>query len=503
MAKMKISVSVIVLCLLCAAISSCTFPSVSINSSRNSLPAFMRDDLEKPVSLKWYLAGNRQEPDMPAVLEEVNKIVQQSINATVDLVVYEQEDEYDLRINTALAAGEAIDIVFTSDRIANYYKNAASGYFTELNLYLDRYPAIKEILGSDFLNASRIDGKNYAVPANRKKVQNWGYILRKDLVNKYGMDISQVTSIEAIEPLLEIIWENEPRVTPLAIAGINAPFQLLGWNIISDEDIPGAFYPDSGSTKVANQFLATLSVDHYMLMKKWFDKGYIHPEAASMQNMPELLKSGKYFAAVQELEPGKDAEISAITGNSWVQVEITKPVMSGREVYDAMLAIPAGSENPERAFRLIELLYTSKELVNLLHFGIENVHYSKVSENVIRLEDPENSRYSPGDAFRFGDQFKKYLTESEDPQKWDKLLEYNNRGLVPKNLGFVFNNSAVETQAAACKNIVQAYCGLLFTGSVEIEPTVEQLRRELKAAGVEDLITEMQNQFDAWLSAGN
>jgi len=502
MAKTKISVSVIILFLLCSALSCCTLPAGTLtgDNSGKAVPVFM-DDPDKPVALKWYMTGDSQEPDMPMVLGEANKMLKEKINATVDLVVYSAEDEYDLRINAALAAGEAIDIVLTSDRIANYYQNASSGYFAELDAYLDRYPAIREILGEAFLDASRVNGKYYAVPANRKKVHNWGYILRKDLVGKYNMDISQVKSIEDIEPFLEIIWENEPRVTPFAIAGMDAPFQLLDWDAVSGGDIPGALYPDNRDTKIVNQFLAPESIDNYKLMKKWYDRGYIHPDAASMRNLPELLKTGRFFAAVQELEPGKDAAISASTGFPWVQVEITRPVMSNSETREAMLAIPAGSQNTERAFRFIELLYTDSELINLLRFGIENVHYRKISENVIRLEDPENSRYNPGDTWRFGDYFKNYLTEKEDPEKWDKLLDFNNRGFVLDSLGFVFNNSATETQAAACKNIVQAYCGLLFTGSDEIEPTAEQFRRELKAAGVEDLIAEMQNQYDAWLAA--
>ena len=31
---------------------------------------------------------------------------------------------------------------------------------------------------------------------------------------------------------------------------------------------------------------------------------------------------------------------------------------------------------------------------NLLNYGIENVHYKKVSDNVIELIDPDNSGYN-------------------------------------------------------------------------------------------------------------
>jgi len=87
---------------------------------------------------------------------------------------------------------------------------------------------------------------------------------------------------------------------------------------------------------------------------------------------------------------------------------------------------------------------------------------------------------------------------NEDPQKWEKFLKFNEEGLVLNSLGFVFDKTNVETQISSCKNVVQAYYKQLFTGAVEVEPTVEQFAKELKAAGVDELIAEMQRQYDEW-----
>ena len=217
-----------------------------------------------------------------------------------------------------------------------------------------------------------------------------------------------------------------------------------------------------------------------------------------MQNQVELMKSGRYFAASQSLKPGKDAEMTAQTGIEWLQIDVTRPVMSNRETTGALLAIPAGSKNPEKAFQFIEMLYTDKYLKNLLNYGIENVHYKKISDNVIELIDPDNSGYNPGHGWKFGDQFKDYLMSNEDPQKWDKFLKFNEEGLVLNSLGFMFDKTNVETEISACKNVVQTYYKQLFTGAVEVEPTVEQFEKELKAAGVDELIAEMQRQYDDW-----
>ncbi|NLN65028.1 MAG: ABC transporter substrate-binding protein [Clostridiaceae bacterium] len=456
---------------------------------------------EPEVELKMYVVGNRQEPDTPKVLEKLNPILKEKINATLDLNVFAWGDDYDQKTNTALAAGEPIDIVFTANWAANYNVNSTSGYFTELNAYLDKYPAIKEILGEDFLNGSAINGKNYGVPTNKEKVHNWGFLLKKDLVDKYAMDVSTIKSIEALEPFLKTIKDNEPEITPLCIATMDAPFQLLDWDRISDDDVPGALYSDNRGTTIINHFLAPESIEHYRLMREWYNKGYIHSDAATMQNQLELMKSGKYFAASQSLKPGKDAEVIASTGIEWVQVDVTPPVMSNRETTGALLAIPAGSKNPERAFRFIELLYTDAEVKNLINYGIEGIHYNKQADGRIEIIDPANSPYNPGHGWKFGDQFKDYLMSNEDPQKWEKFLAYNDQGLVLDSLGFVFDKTNVETQVSACKNVVQAYYKQLFTGSVEVDATIAQFESELNAAGIADLISEMQRQYDAWRAA--
>ena len=66
-----------------------------------------------------------------------------------------------------------------------------------------------------------------------------------------------------------------------------------------------------------------------------------------MENTAEQMKTGQFFAVESSLKPGKDAEMTGSTGIEWVQVDITRPVMSNRETTGALLAIPAASKNPE------------------------------------------------------------------------------------------------------------------------------------------------------------
>ncbi len=451
------------------------------------------------VELSMTLVGNKQETDTELVMQKINEYMADKLNIKLNLQVYGWGETYDQKINTALAAGEAFDICFTANWAANYYKNAAAGYFKPLNDYLKKYPAIYEICGKEFVDGSAMNGINYAVPTHKEVAHNWGYLLMKSIVDEYGIDLSTIKKMEDLEPWFDKIKKEKPDITPLLVVGGDSPFQFLDWDRISDDTVPGALYPDNRDTKIINHFLAPESIDMYKKLRDYYQKGWIHPDAATMENTAEQMKTGKFFAAESSLKPGKDAEMTGSTGIEWVQVDITKPVMSNRETTGALLAIPAASKNPERAFLFIEALYTDAKLRNMLNFGIEGTHYKVNADGRITQTQEGLDRFNLGPGWRYGDQFKDLLLDNEDPDKWKKFEEYNKQSLILNSLGFVFNDEAVSTESSACKTVVTTYNRQLYTGSADVDPIVAKFGEELKASGVDKLIAEMQKQYDEWL----
>ncbi len=145
------------------------------------------------------------------------------------------------------------------------------------------------------------------------------------------------------------------------------------------------------------------------------------------------------------------------------------------------------------------MLYTDKFLKNLFVYGIENEHYTKVSDNVVKLTD--NTGYRAGNGWRFGDQFIDYLMEGEAPDKWDQFKAYNDMGIPMNSLGFAFDNVSVENEIGALKNVVQKYYKQLFIGTTDTDSTLAAFSKEMKDAGADVVIAEMQKQYDEWLKA--
>jgi len=455
----------------------------------------------EPVELKWYFIGNGQQEDVALIEEKINEYIKDKINATVKLQCYQWGAEYDDKLRQMIASRQEFDICFTAAWANNYMQNAVKGAFVPLNDerdLLSKYaPKTKALLGEDFLKGSQIDGINYAIPANKEKAHSWGFIIKKDLVDKYGFDLSTIKSLEDLEPMLKVIKEKEPNVYGLEALNGESPYKLMDWDVIGDDKCPGVVYNDSKDLAVFNEFEKPETMALLKTIRKYFLAGYIRKDAATVTDYNADEAAGKIFAATKSLKPGKDAEMSLTHGFDWVQVYITPPVISSRDTMGSLQAISSTSKNPERALMFLELFNTDPYLNNLINFGIEGKHYVKVSDNIIKA-GLEQKKYNPGTGWMFGNQFINYLYESEDPKKWEQFEEFNKQAAGTQTLGFNFDPSPVKNEIAAVNNLWDKYVPALETGSIDPEVNVPKFLEELKAAGIDKIIAEKQKQLNEW-----
>jgi putative aldouronate transport system substrate-binding protein len=463
-------------------------------------PAVTEKEAEAPkevVEITYIRVGDKQPADTDLVMGKVNEYLK-DFGLKLKLQVFGWGD-YDTKVNPMLASGEPFDVCFTANWAANYYMNAPAGYFLKLNDYLEKDPTIANILGKDFLNGAAIDGVNYAVQTHKETAHTWGYLLQKSLVDKYNIDVTKIKTNADLAPYFQQILDGEGgKIVPLLACRMDTPFHFLDWNNFSDDNVPGALYPDNRDTKVIDQFLAPESIAYYKEMRDFYQKGYIAKDNANLANTAEEMKTGKYFATEQPLIPYFSARMSQQTGIEWVQVEMTKPVMSNRETTGAMLAIPAASKHPDEAFKFITLTYTDAKLRNMITFGLEDTHYKVNADGRISMTQKGTDGWNLGNQWEFGDQFKDLLLDSQPLDLWTKMTEFNDSALVEQNLGFAFNASPVQSEIAACKAVIDNYFPMLFSGSADVDKTVAKMEKELKASGEEKVLDEMQKQFDAW-----
>lgn len=520
-AKRILSVILLACIVMSVALTGCSAqpaaPQGDTPSAGNAGDASADDAPKETVTLNFWTVGNAQD-QQDRVEQAVNAYLKDTLKTNIQVNIEELgwDDNYNTKANNALNAGQDVDIMFTSSWAANIITNVGQGYFIPLNDYIAQYPEVVEILGEDYIKGTQINGVNYAMPCNKEKFHNWGFLLKKDLVDKYKVDVTKIKSTKDLEPVFDQILANEPGIIPLGQSSMDvADWKFLDWDGVSDDDVPGAFYPstDNSKTTVVNQWTAPESVAVYKQMKQYLSKGYISSDAATDPSVSELLNTGKYFAAVSSLKPDKDKEMSMSTGIDYVQVDITSPYKTNRETLGgALLAIPKQSKHPEEAFEFISLLYTDKTLINLIVYGQQDVDY-KLNDNGT-ITTIQETGYASGNGWRFGDQFKNYLLDTESPDKWDRWKAINDSAPALYSLGFLFDvkkdstaddhakEDELNTIIAGAKAVTQEYYKTLLSGQApDVDKMVGEMDAKYKAANVDKLLAEMQAQFDEWAKA--
>ena len=448
---------------------------------------------EKPVELIWYTIGTPQK-DVDKVEAEINKYTAEKIGVTVDMKMIDFGD-YNQKMQVMADSGEPMDILFTSSWAFDYVQNARKGAFMELDELIESHgKGIKEAIDPAFLEGSKVDGHNYAIPANKELPAQEAWRFNKTLLDKYNLDISNVRSMESLEPLLKTIKENEPNVVPLAISKDFGP--LLPFDYIIEKMPMAVYLDDKEELKVVNFLEMPETLDMLKLMNKYYKAGYISPEAATTTSTQDLMTSGNWFTDRAATQPFADNLWSQSYGYPVVSTPAGDANIFNWSVMGSMQAISANSKYPEKAMEFLNLLNTDVYLRNLVDSGIEGVHYKKLSENVME-NLPESKNYDMP-TFALGNVMLTYLNPEDPENKWEEFKKFNESGQPAPLLGFNFDPTKVSTELAAVNNVKEEFWAPLMTGTVNPEEFLPKANEKLKAAGLDKIIAEAQTQIDAW-----
>ncbi|THF84128.1 ABC transporter substrate-binding protein [Cohnella fermenti] len=449
-------------------------------------------------------AGNVPK-DLGLVKDEINRYLKDKIQATLDIIPINLGGWWD-KTGLMFASNEQIDLMFTAGWM-RYGDEVAKGRFLPLEDLLDEYgQGIKSILNPSILEAGKIDNHIYGIVTNKEFASSKGLVLRKDLLDKYNIDLGGIRKLSDLTEVFAVIKANEPDVAPLQAKSDRSPFIFMMQNGFFDMlgEGPGALEREGDSTTVVNMIGTPVYREYAELMYEWNRAGYFNADATTSRDSEyEAVKAGEAFSYAESLKPGFDLQASRDTGVRMEMVELTKPYTTTADTTSAMFGITENSKHPEKAMMLLNLLYTDPYLLNLLNWGIEGKHYVKVADGIIAYPDGVDAKtvgYNINEPWMFGNQLNSYLWSNEDPQLWEKYREFNEQADKSKALGFVFNPERVKKEIAACTAVDDKYGAAINTGALDPDVVIPLYLSELKAAGADRVIAEKQRQLDEWLA---
>ncbi|NCB36939.1 MAG: DUF3502 domain-containing protein, partial [Clostridia bacterium] len=363
---------------------------------------------------------------------------------------------------------------------------------------------IKKIFGEEGAKASAIGTFVYGVYNNNEIGALPAIGMRKDLVDKYGIDASSIKSLEDLEPVLALIKEKEPAISPLHVSSDQPPVERV---LVIDQMSDGlAVLPGRGldSTTIIPVTDSEEWVNEVRLMHSWFKKGYINQDAAtSTVSFESAFRAGDNFAALMYWMPNSP---KAFGGQEMVYATLGDHVAYSGATGGVNWAIPINSENPEKAMQLLDYLYGSKEVMQLLNWGEEGVDWAYVDQANDVINYPqgvtaETVGYHAALNWALPNQFACSVWEGvADPDVAEQMAAFNKEGLRSNAYGFAFDTTGYENLLTALMNVKDKYYVSLATGAVDPDEYVAQFAAELEKNGISELVAAKQAQFDAWLA---
>ena len=463
---------------------------------------------EEPYTVVMGYIGDVQ-PDEAEIEAEINKILEPELNARIDIKAYSW-GSYQQELQLTFSGDEKLDIVpVVIMEAAGYVSN---GQLIDLTDLIKKYGTnIKKVIEPEFLTCPTIGDFTYGVTTMREQITWEGVIMRQDLLEEAGYTVTdnfcnEITNLDQLEEAYEKIHAAHPEMTMLASAAGNTP--LFRWETFDNlADGFGVLMNYGQSTEVVNLYETQEFKDFAEKLYEWNQKGYLSDEAATnIITITNQVKAGAAFSYFTPIKAGAAEQDELNTGYDLAIAPLYGPAfITSYSVNFFTWGIAKNSANPEKAFQVLDYIYGSADIMNLLNWGMEGIHYKIIdhNNNVISFAKgikASKSRYMLNLGWELPNQELAYVWEGETAAKWDKQRQYITSAARSKALGFSYDSTNLSNQLNALNNVKNLYYDAIGSGTLDPSDAIPQFNQALYEAGLQDVIRAKQSQLNEWLA---
>lgn len=474
-----------------AASSSAPSESKTESAASSEAPA---EPAGETVTIRWCIPGDKQ-PDHDLVMEDVNKILKEKINVELDLDIIPQ-GEFNDKMKLASTAGEDYDLVFTANWLNSFDENMSRDAFLPITDLVAEYGQdITASIPDWLMDVARVDGEIYAVPNQQIIARQLGVVIQKEYADKYGLDMTSMNSIRDLEPFMDEIAANEPTLFPID-RRVTAIIEEKYENLVSITNGVAVFV-DKETGEIAS--LIDVMDEQMKVDNEWYQKGYIRKDIATVTDNSADVKANRYVVTLSSYKPGWDAEFTQRQGVDYISIPIEGAYVNATSGIETMTAVNVNSKHPVEAVKLLNLVYSDKEIYNELLYGLEGTHYNVVSEN--HVEIVEDSAYNlSAYGWKLGNQFNAWYMPGQEDGLWEATDKLNKEAAVSPLRGFTFDQSNVQAELAQLSAVNKEYYNGQFTAA-DIDKYIAEFKEKLEQAGMSAVMEEVQRQIDEWKAA--
>ena len=460
------------------------------------------------------------------MLVELNEILVEEANATLDLYYIEWAD-WQTQYNVQLLSGDSnVDLITTATDWLFAWENADKGAFLPLSEeMLQEYApnTWAQVDAEGHWEVTKLDGEIYFIPEdNYTQWTNHGFFYRGDWATEAGFADGEITRFEDFTTYFQWVKDNVPEAYPWDVAGANeAPLTgyLAGHTDLQtiQQVTAGNYFPfhthESDPSTVTSWYMeGDELLEAAELAAEWNEIGVWREDALNYDgDTRELLYSGLSGADQHHTQ----TFVTGIYDNLSTRQPDSDPKFfywgyeNGNYFRDILthgaMAVSANSANPEKALEVYDIVRNNEEAYRLLNYGIEGVDYLVTDDGYLdRPEGWDASTDSLGSNF-WGGRMDEYELPSvtEYPDKDELYAELDAAAKDYPYETLIVDQNALSPYLAAMGSVLSEYIPQLQYGKfADPAAAIEEMRQKLRDAGYEEALALVQADLDAMQTQG-
>jgi putative aldouronate transport system substrate-binding protein len=491
-----------------------------------SVPAMMTSIAaqDAPVQITMLTMGDKPTNGrLEAMLEQLNPLLIEKANATLDLFYIEWAD-WQTQYNIQLLSGDDnVDLIGTATDWLFAWENAEKGAFLPLSEEMLKTHAPKtwaQVEADGHWDYTKLaDGQIYFLPEdNYTQYTNHGFFYRGDWAREAGFENGEITKFEDFTTYFRWVKENKPDAYPWDVAGASEA-ALTGyiqghtdlhplWGISAGNYMPFHIAASDPYTITSWYMEGDALIEAAQIAKEWNEIGVWREDALNYDGDP---REGMYAGTSGADQHHTQTFVTQIAYNMDTKQPGSDPKFFywGQEngnlykdiVTHGAMAVSANSRNPEKALEVYDLIRNDEQIYRLFNFGIEGVDYVIGEDGVLGYpEGYDSSTDSLGTNYWWGrtDAFEPPRT-TDAKNKAEIIAELDATAKDYPYSTLLINKSMIDPTLAAMAGVLSEYIPQLAFGKFD-DPAaaVAEMREKLLAVGYEDARASIQADMDAW-----
>jgi len=447
--------------------------------------------------------------DLALVEQAVNEISIPKIGVEVEFKVVDAAEAFS-KYPLWLGNKEPIDLMVLN------YQDITPYVYKDMLLSLDALlyewgPEIHDIMEQryDLTEGAVLGGFTYGIAsAQAYRAGGRGILLPKRYVEEAGLnyDPEKIYTPQELTKWFAVLKQLYPDSYPLGLITAGNTFSMSTYFMDMSESIRGETTSgsllDVSDMKIYNSYSSKEYLEFLTYVRQWYEAGFLYPDSVlTNYTAPELLSQQIILSYPALANPESIA--NGDFGEEMVCLRTTEITVGQQNSRSGFWVIPATSKHGDAAMKFLNLMYGDAQVLNLISWGIEGIHY-EVWDRENGLIGWPSGQNGPSGYYNplglYGDRNKAYEMYSLELKRQKEAFEQKAVERKDSVEGFVYSSANVSRELDEIQKVIFRYVPILESGSVDIDKYYPEFLEELSRAGMDVVIADKQQQLDAWLA---